>query len=458
MPVSIPESALRRAFFFVLVSLRPEYFFLACNFLIFFFSDHFKADRPVLVIEYLLVVMLWGLRFLRSAVLLFAAAFIFDIYLVVYQIYPFEGLTQLVTLISFLKHANTFLLIQVLSLLFLLSVGVASLWCTRSENQLFLLPIFIATVGSVFYLHTEKPLRTISWKKNAVGFSSSVLAAGYYKRFEILYGEMKINKVEPAVSSFQASNQMRSEVKTFFIMLESLGAFSDEVLNSILMEKLEAKSKGRRLIGGTFGFSGSTVNAELRELCGVTAESHMLFTETRLVEECLPSLFNSSIAIHGADSDMYDRRRFYPKLGFDVTKFESNNGWKSKCYSFPGVCDLEVIKWMDAESGYITSFDFIYYLTLNSHYPYDIRDISESYLKSSHCEDFELEEQVCRYFLLQKQTIDAIASLLDNSDYDSYRVIVVGDHPPVITNLDIKETYFKAQTVPYMVLSAVGAD
>ena len=296
------------------------------------------------------------------------------------------------------------------------------------------------------------------WKKNAVGISSSVLAVGYYKRFEILYGEMKVNKVEPAVSSFEAANQMRSEIKTMFIMLESLGVFNDEVLNSSLVQKLEAQSKGRKFSRGVLRFSGSTINAELRELCGVTAESHMLLTETRVADKCLPSLFNSSIAIHGADADMYDRRRFYPKLGFDVTKFESNSGWKSKCYSFPGVCDLEVIKSIDAESGYITSFDLIYYLTLNSHYPYDVRDISESYLNSRYCEDFELEEQVCRYFLLQKQTIDAIATLLDNSDFDSYRVIIVGDHPPVITNLEIKQIYFKAQTVPYMVLSAVDGD
>jgi len=449
------DSAFQKALFFARFFLQPEYLFLVVNFFIFCCSEFFGADRPVLVIEYLLVVMLWVLRLPRSAVSLFAAAYILDIYLVVYQVYPFEGLSQLLTLLSFLTHANTILIIQVSLCVFLLVSGAIILLRARPKNYIHLLPIFIAAFTAVVYMHIEKPLRTVSWKKNSDGIFSSVLAVGYQKRFEILYGEMKVNKVEPAVSSLSSRDQMDAENKTLFVMLESLGVFNNDALSSALLQELDARANKRSVTRGEIQFSGSTVNAELRELCGVTAESHMLLTETSVVNECFPNRFKSSIAIHAADDDMYDRNRFYPKLGFDVTKFKGSGLWTSKCFSFPGACDLEVINWMDERSAYIASFDLIYYLTLNSHYPYDVRDISESYLDTSFCKDFVLPEQVCRYFLLQKQTIDALARLLDNPDFKSYRVVLVGDHPPVITNLDAKNTYFKDQTVPYIILSAV---
>ena len=452
------NSAFQKALFFACFSLRPEYLFLVFNFLIFFCSEFFGADRPIFAVEYLLVVMLWVLRLPRSAVSLFVVAYIFDMYLVVYQVYPFEGLSQLLTLLSFLTHANTILIVQVALCILLLVSGAITLLRAKPKNYIHLLPVFIAAFTAVVYMHIEKPLRSVSWKKNSDGIFSSVFAVGYHKRFEILYGEMKVNKVEPAVSSLSSvslRDQIDAELKTLFVILESLGVLNNEALSSALLRELNARANKRSITKGEIQFSGSTVNAELRELCGVTAESHMLLTETRVVNECLPNLFKSSIAIHGADDDMYDRSRFYPKLGFGVTKFKGSGLWKSKCFSFPGACDLEVIDWMDKRSAYIASFDFIYYLTLNSHYPYDVRDISESYLNTSYCQDFELPGQVCRYYLLQKQTIDALARLLDNPDFASYRVVLVGDHPPVITNLDAKNTYFKAQTVPYIIFSAV---
>lgn len=451
----IRESALKKALFFASFSARAEYFFPLVNVFIFLLSEFIGVVRPFLVVEYLLVVMLWALRLPKCSASLFVVTCFLDLYLVVYQIYPFEGLLQLLTLLSFLRHANSLLIIQILLFTLLLVLGAIALLRTRLKSHIHLLPIFIAAFASAVYMHVEKPLRTISWMKNSDGIFSSVLAVGYQKRFEILYGEMKVNKVEPAVSALNSLGQIDPEIKTLFVMLESLGVFNDEALNGVLVQELEANAKGRSISRGEIQFSGSTVNAELRELCGVTAESHMLVAETGIVKECFPNRFGSSIAIHAADADMYDRRHFYPKLGFGVTKFENSGFWKSECFSFPGACDLEVINWMDVESEYIVSFDFIYYLTLNSHYPYDIRDISESYLNTNYCKDFALPGQVCRYYLLQKQTLDAVAKLLGNTDFRSYRVILVGDHPPVITNLAAKNTYFKAQTVPYIVLSAV---
>src|SRR5690606_9984297 len=94
--------------------------------------------------------------------------------------------------------------------------------------------------------------------------------------------------------------------------------------------------------------------------------------------ECLPNRLKAqgydTFAFHGAAGLMYDRVRWYPDIGFNNTMFFEANSWPRRCYSFPGACDSDMVDFV-AKSLDNPGKVFTYWLTLNSHYSYDSRDI-----------------------------------------------------------------------------------
>src|SRR5690606_3486330 len=142
-----------------------------------------------------------------------------------------------------------------------------------------------------------------------------------------------------------------------------------------------------------------------RELCGVYPNYFNLASVTDGFDDCLPNrlkkLGYSTSAIHGAVGTMYDRVRWYPRAGFEIMTFYESREWAGRCYSFPGACDIEIFQVVKEQLS-VEGKLFVYWLTLNSHSTYDLRDVSKYVFD---CRAYEVAEdtQSCRNLKLQAQ-------------------------------------------------------
>src|SRR5699024_1778583 len=117
--------------------------------------------------------------------------------------------------------------------------------------------------------------------------------------------------------------------KVLFILNESWGEYKDPSINSFILKDISAKYKVNQSYSN---FSGVTVAAELKELCGLSTNSFYLKNASSdELSECFPNKINISdwkvVSYHGAGSTMYDRYYWYDKVGFDESYFYDNHPW-----------------------------------------------------------------------------------------------------------------------------------
>lgn len=204
-------------------------------------------------------------------------------------------------------------------------------------------------------------------------------------------------------------------------------------------------------------YTGSTAAAELRELCGIRpfgAQIRSIPAEFRA--NCLPEKFKRAgyqvKFMHAGNSSFYNRGTWYPQIGlndgiFYKKELENNYG---KCYSWPGFCDIKLI------NNFIESLKseekiFFYWMTLNSHMPYDERDISKE--NKNQCTKLNIEKtsKRCNNHLIIKDFFTSLSSKITSNikDLKGVEIILVGDHAPPFfeeksRNSFIKETYVPA--------------
>lgn len=145
---------------------------------------------------------------------------------------------------------------------------------------------------------------------------------------------------------------------------------------------------------------------------------------------------------------MYDRKYWYPRAGLDERIFFETKVWPRRCYSFPGACDLDLMQEIPAffsKSGK----RFFYWLTLNSHSLYDKRDIKNDIFD---CESFKInkESESCRNLKLQAQFFAGLAEILKAKEMQGVKVMIVGDHTPIIFNAQEKSANFVLNRVPWI--------
>ena len=108
------------------------------------------------------------------------------------------------------------------------------------------------------------------------------------------------------------------------VLVESWGVPADDFDRKLdhAVWQPERWSGRYEVSSGTTAYYGSTTNAEMRELCGVW-DDHLSFDfET---SSCLPEKFReagfATHALHSFDGEFFDRRTWYPIIGFDHVQF-----------------------------------------------------------------------------------------------------------------------------------------
>lgn len=203
---------------------------------------------------------------------------------------------------------------------------------------------------------------------------------------------------------------------------------------------------------GSTPFIGSTIPAEIRELCGVRYLSLHPDVNRLNKASCIPALANAAgyqtHALHNYRSSFFMRFSLYPELGFDqlhfMEKIRQSIGQSSYCgKTFRNVCDEHVLRYIRRIKQKNTSEkNLFYWLTISSHVP---PTPLSSEIEATYCTMPILREagDLCALEYRVEKTLAHIATFLSEraAAGEDYAAIVVGDHAPPFLRLALRELY-----------------
>ncbi|MBS1820770.1 MAG: sulfatase-like hydrolase/transferase [Acidobacteria bacterium] len=208
---------------------------------------------------------------------------------------------------------------------------------------------------------------------------------------------------------------------------------------------------------GTVSFSGPTVSAEMRELCGSTLGLSVLSAPASTLKGCLPDRVERmgyhTIAIHGFAGTMFERISWYKKLHFDETWFQDQllkEGLPTCPGPLAGICDAAIPGWIDRRLQHAEGPQFVYWLTLNSHLPVPVNNLVKDPPACS-SEAFA-DDGICAWYRLVFNVHRSVAELAMKETAKPTIFVVVGDHAPPFTSMQ-RRNLFSYDMVPYVVLS-----
>lgn len=416
------------------------------------------VERPAINFDYVVVALFLAVSPRWVTLPVFAICLFLDALGVVRQIVPVVNVLDSFYLLGFIgvapfQYQLAFVFSLVASLALIVLLGW---WGTKTSkgalaivvNVMLLVYVFkIIFLGSAGATYREIDDNFIASQAVSAYEAST---GGFVSNFSVAGNDpFEEKRVKSATASwFDAPGKVGEKV--LLIVSESWG-LADYRVQESLLSPLRKSEQVKGFSQGELVTAGVTVQGELRELCRLRPRYLNLENVSEGFEQCLPAIFQRlgfrTMAIHGAAGAMYDRRKWYPRMGFDKTVFFENKQWEKRCYSFPGACDEELI-------NEITNFfrgegpAFVYWLTLNSHVPYDKRDLSVDVFD---CEavGVKASSRACFNFKLHAQFFYYLEKALHKDSMRGVRVLVVGDHEPPMLEEEDRE-YFERSKVPWI--------
>lgn len=238
--------------------------------------------------------------------------------------------------------------------------------------------------------------------------------------------------------------------RVLLVMAEGWGLPQEPAVLERQIESLRRSPHVQALRLDTIHAKGATAAGELRELCWVvpTRLNFRKMTPEK-VGDCLPAQLRrqgyATVGVHGSYRAMYRRTLWWPQIGLSETLFKEDIPLAQEpCHSFPGHCDRHLLD--TVKSRLEGDKAFVYWLTLNSHMPYDRRDVAR--YREALCDVWQAGEywdQLCRYQNLHVQFFEGLAALAGDEAMKGVEVMVVGDHPPLFNDDDSRERFSRDQ-------------
>ncbi len=239
------------------------------------------------------------------------------------------------------------------------------------------------------------------------------------------------------------------------VVLESFGYPESKILQSMIFKPL-----GNDYLNKNFNVDygskkvplGSTVPAELRELCGVKASK---FSDNIDVNLCVPNLLKEmsyeTIGLHGYLASFFDRDNWWKSIGIDKGIFANDFSLKSQPLcpgSFRSFCDNKIFK--DTFLKYLkneNSKKFLYFLSVNAHVPVYIDGITNK----EDCEPYSKRGIgiPCYNVLVNASLIRQIIMLIEVEKMKDTIFLLIGDHVPRYPSIDAAKVY-KDNVVSYI--------
>lgn len=427
--------------------------------------------RPIINLDYLLLLLFCCLpRNLLSStflLLLFFTIFSIDILLMVVQIFPFVRLADLIYLSGFIFNGPILYRILLLITVFIfliIFIIIRDYFLNKIKlNSKYFIIIILCMFIILFVKHLIYPLEKnevyARFDKEWIGSQILFFIKNRQSSFvESIGGDVtKLEMSKYKNSTKPLFNQLKNKEvlskKVLLILNESWGeTISSEHQAAILAPIHQRKNHLEFIKQGTFNFVGATVAGELRELCNKQPSTFNLKNvRENEFTECLPYQFKqlgyTTYAIHGAMSVMYDRSSWYPKAGFEQINFFEQLSDAGRCRAFSGRCDTQLIPYIQ-KNLLASDKSFVYWLTLNTHAPYDDRVM----IDGLDCVALKVKEgtETCNNYKLQYQFFSSLAQIIDDPEMQGVEVYVAGDHPPPIFNLADNFFSFKGGEVAWI--------
>ncbi len=309
-------------------------------------------------------------------------------------------------------------------------------------------PFYVAMIVSIA-LTTLASLMLLSRRKEMVGGNAVVLfvatlALAALDMISNTSAHFDFNAMlgrdRPIVSAYEVSGFRKvagtNGRNVVVVLVESLGYLMDPNARA----RIDAPLNGSRVTekytvtSGTAEYYGATTSGEMRELCSTRAAYADIARESGM--GCLPSKLKrqgySTLAVHGFFGEVFDRRNWYPDIGFDKVLFGENLSSRltRRCgNAFRSVCDADLAPLIGKEAAYANAPRFIYWLTLNTHIPVQPGDAMTNFDCEHNPSDFGRAD-VCRMAELWRDLFGAIARLALDPAIGPAEILVVGDHAP----------------------------
>jgi phosphoglycerol transferase MdoB-like AlkP superfamily enzyme len=245
------------------------------------------------------------------------------------------------------------------------------------------------------------------------------------------------------------------------VVVESWGLARDPSLRRAMVEpysdpRLHAKYE---VLEGTMPFQGPTTSGEARELCQTHMGAYVAQGTAAQLQRCLPLRMRRmgyrTVAVHGFSGEMYDRREWYPNMGFEDAWFHDRlqtAGLPDCDGTFKGSCDDAIAAWLGTRLQQPGDAPlFVHWVTLNSHLPF-YRPVQ---LKSpSSCQVSAItrgDTTVCSWYQLISVVSQSMRDLALKPLGRPTIFVVVGDHAPPFDK-DFERAQFSSTEVPYVIL------
>jgi len=377
--------------------------------------------------------------------------------------YHFMSTFDLVDAVRFLDMLDlrAFMALPLLGVAAGLVLGlVVTLRLTRNSRHL-VLPLLVLAVLSVVCDFANGTLNTFGLNKDRRLISVNFAGSPTWNVWSMERQEREARDAVMMVETPSTFHTLRDwqmahlDKSSMLILIESMGLPRDPALKKwlsarLMTDRLKARWDVQQL---QETFRGSTTFGELRTLCGMRA--HYSQVDDARAAGCLPRLLAaegvSSVGIHGFGLRMFDRGKWWPRIGLQPWKWRGGGAVAMNCNSaFPGVCDAEVLA--EAVEQAQAPGRFVYALTLDTHLPLKLTRLPPLpvNLKIA-CDVSATSLEACQLIHQLGDLLASLESMLATSGATPL-LVVVGDHGPPFSDGANREA-FEADSVPMFVLS-----
>jgi len=260
-------------------------------------------------------------------------------------------------------------------------------------------------------------------------------------------------------SSTGTSVQMRPNV--VLVLVESWGLANDLALRQALVEPFSdpALQARYKVLQGNMPFAGPTTSGEKRELCQSYMGLDFDQGTAAQLDRCVPMRMHragySTFAVHGFSGDFFNRKDWYPRLGFEDIWFHDRlraAGLPDCPGPFPGTCDDAVAAWLGVrlrEPGNAPLF--AHWVTLNSHLPIGDPPVLTSPASCDVSSITRSNTGICSWYQLVSVVNQSVRDLALMPSGRPTIFVIVGDHAPPFRK-DSERAQFSQNEVPYVML------
>ncbi len=431
--------------------------------------------RSIFYYEYAFVLLaLWLFKKTWPSILLFISIFILDVFtlfssLFLFQLNEFIASIQFADLYKF--NFSQFLLVLLgtaFSCLIIIVLKRSQKYIHHNTKTFLYIFVFIYSTifliditngNSVFY-DIEIAEREKHREKDHKNLASSLL----FDQFKVLTTVSNNKPIILQDSSITFSTFINDTIgNQMTIVVESWGAIADNEIQKKFNQSLirEFNKEGYTVTTGLCRYYGSTTAAGLRELTNSKGEYGYFMDKNS--DTTIKSIFNyknkqkyDTYAFHPFTGRMFSRSIWWKNLGTKALYFRDNylkdypNDHQNIVNEshFPAIKDEAFFDYINNITKN-SSKKYVYYLTVNSHLPYQQIIVDLNLDSSLDLKKLKLVNEAKYQLIHIKNFINYVAHNISINKWD--KVVIVGDHtPPFYTKQE--RSFYKVGVVPYMVI------